>query len=101
VVYILVLDSIEEELVINWNTMRRLIKGLLSGHGAVLKRVSIVVLTSAGAASVIAVTGSRKHFLLASSCDKKMSEENIPGLYSQDRLRSMSINIGGKCKKAE
>jgi len=26
---------------------------------------------------------------------EKMSEENIPGLYSQDKLRSMSINISG------
>lgn len=27
-----------------------------------------------------------------------MSEENIPGLYSQDKLRSMSINITGRSK---
>ena len=31
-----------------------------------------------------------------SSRNTKMSEENIPGLYAQDKLRAMSINIHGK-----
>jgi hypothetical protein len=53
--------------------------------------------TVAAAGLVIGQTNKNRHLLLKTShCSAIMSEDdNIPGLYSQDRLRSMSINISG------
>lgn len=73
--------------------MRRLFRPGLSFP---LATATVVAVSSAGVTLLLSRRQySRNHAHCAPNKDGTMSEENIPGIYSQDRLRSMSINITG------